>query len=194
MPKRQQAAADNVADGRWQAAAAGKILRLRRRARQPTILSVFLAGNSVAKVLAILAAVAVLAHSVVGCCWHHTHSACAHHASLAAHDSDDGEHKHALCNHEHGAHESCEHEHVDRGVSCPSGAPGKHSCDEGRCWMMASGGGQGPAYRLASLPLVCGSLVKISLLATSAERQALVAPHADGSRPTLVALHQILLV
>lgn len=132
-------------------------------------------------------------HGIAGCCWHHSCCACAHRGlaahSLASIHSEDRGHEHE--SRDQGTHEHLSHEH---GTPCPGHTPGKHSCNESRCWMMASGGGQGPAYRLASLPLVGSSIIKFSLLATPAERQALMAPHAAGSHPTLVALHQILLV
>lgn len=72
----------------------------------------------------ILTTIALAAHGVFGCCWHHPHDAshnCESHSHIALVDEHEGHHDHSSCD--------SETTHDDQDDSCPA-RPG---CDHGRC-------------------------------------------------------------
>jgi hypothetical protein len=131
----------------------------------------------------ILLAIAVLAHSLAGCCWHHAHA-------------EESSAETTCCSHRH-ADETADHgaaSHHGKGGSAP-GESSPEGCQEGSCVFLRDGGspsvGAVPMLALDSYATITSNLGPGSL------RLALAARHASQplEPPTrLHLLHQLLLV
>jgi hypothetical protein len=136
-------------------------------------------------ILTLLTAASLLAHSVLGCCWHHAHGCDSSGAVMAE------------AEHSHGHHDACEsssHETAELGGCLISEDPESHehglACDEPDCSFVKSQPSAMPSLDVHSTPLVALPLVTTG----SPVRYAAAADTDAGCRSSGAALRAVLQV